>query len=30
MKNGFKDAELIDMVLRTMQDEELGLAEFEP
>lgn len=30
MKNGFKDAELIDMVLRTMQGEELGLAEFEP
>lgn len=30
MKNGFKDAELSDMVLRTMQGEELGLAEFEP
>lgn len=29
MQDGFKDAELADMVLRTMQGEELGLAEFE-
>lgn len=30
MQDGIKDAELVDMMIRTMQGEELGLAEFEP
>lgn len=30
VKDGFQDAELVDIMLRTMQGEELSLAEFEP
>lgn len=30
VQDGFKDPELVDTLLRTMQGEEPGLAEFEP